>query len=348
MNEDFNIEKLEALLRKAQESHLNEDEIKFLEENGIHQDTISFMAQATSHEKEVEFLHASQVKTEVLKHFKEKATNVKSETVTESHSKKIFNFTPLLKYAAIFIVSLGALATTYFVMNFDKINNENVAINEPTPKHNLEEVTLGIDIPSEDSINNEVQNNSVVEKKSSIAPPPKSPELYSAAIETETKPVGIIANSNSPTTESLSDDMPISDIQREYTPTNTIVRAERSIAPSEERVLSKKNKENTLIGSSNISDKYDSQEVGPYPGGLAQLKVDLKKEINSTKKYAEDSRVSVTVIPAGDGTLKDVEINSTNDAQFAADVVAALKRLKNWENANTRKQNYLFFALDFN
>ncbi len=350
MNEEFNIEKLEALLRKAQESSLNKEELKFLEENGIDSDTIAFMVEATSPESEVEFENASHVKSEVLKHFKEVTPQTNAGTPSEPITRKILDFKPLLKYAAIFIVSMGAIATTYFIINFEEINNDNVAINEPTHLHTLEEVTLG----TEDSMNqpiDEIANKLELPKNNSTPPPPPSvplkQEIYNAEIEAETMPIGIIAEQDAEyKLNELVDKENATDLVNDtYSRSNTIVRAEKSIGKSDDKIALKENKKAT---SYTKNEEFDSQLVGPYPGGMAQLKIDLKKEIKHTKKYADDSHITVNVIPAGDGTLKDVEIVSTNDAQFAADVVAALKRLKNWEIGNTRKQNYLFFSLDFN
>lgn len=354
MNEEFNIEKLEALLRKAQVTALNEEELKFLEENGIDPDTIAFMVQATSPETEVEFLNASHVKSKVLEHFNPNAPQTKAETPSETPTRKIFDFKPLLKYAAIFIVSMGALATTYFIINFEKINSDNVAINEPTPKHTLEEITLSSGLNNEDSIDDFSKNVETPENKLILPPPPPSApvindELFKAEIETETKPIGLVNENNADLNleyykqNEVSNDTEIG----KSALSNTIVVSEKRLDKSEEsRVL----REESAKKAAGISPKNNisSQDVGPYIGGMAQLKIDLKKEIKSSKKYADNSHVTVNVIPTGDGTLKDVEIISTNDAQFAADVVAALKRLKNWEIGNTRKQNYLFFSLDFN
>lgn len=355
MNEEFNIEKLEALLRKAQVTALNEEELKFLEENGIDPDTIAFMVQATSPETEVEFLNASHVKSKVLEHFNPNAPQTKAETPSETPTRKIFDFKPLLKYAAIFIVSMGALATTYFIINFEKINSDNVAINEPTPKHTLKEATLSSTDNKEESI--EELSKNLEAPKSNLTPPPPptsapliNEETFKAEIDAETtKPISIkeedVSYINS---ENINQNDASTDLaEGKSISSNTIVLADKNLEKSKESETIKEVEYKKVAGVKQ-KGRISSQDVGPYIGGMAQLKIDLKKEIKPAKKYAEDSHVTVNVIPAGDGTLKDIEIVSTNDAQFAADVVAALKRLKNWEIGNTRKQNYLFFSLDFN
>src|SRR5690606_3577221 len=200
------------------------------------------MVQATSPETEVEFLNASHVKSKVLEHFNPNAPQTKAETPSETPTRKIFDFKPLLKYAAIFIVSMGALATTYFIINFEKINSDNVAINEPTPKHTLKEATLSSTDNKEESI--EELSKNLEAPKSNLTPPPPptsapliNKETFKAEIDTETtKPISIkeedVSYINS---ENINQNDASTDLaEGKSISSNTIVLADKNLEKSKE------------------------------------------------------------------------------------------------------------------
>lgn len=339
MNEETNIERIEELLLKSTSTPLSTEEIIFLESQGIDQSSIPFMAQAMSPDLDAPFLKAEAVKQKMLNHFPDSAPITSSTISSEKSTPKVFDFKPLLKYAAVFIVSLGAIATVYFMFPKENITENKVAVVEPVPNLSVPESTVYANTQPESTQIQPSNEKAVAFSKSDDfkqiprTPAPNKPELnYEIMDDNEMAP---ISAQGSLSDSKLSEEIVVSakEIESsniENVRSNTIVMADK---------LSKNKKE----GYTSASD-----QVGPYPGGFTQLKVDLKKTYTATKNFPENSHVSLKVIPDGKGNIAKVVIVKTNDQEFANAIAEAIYKNHNWEVNNSQPQSYLFFAIDFN
>lgn len=356
MNEEKNIERIEELLRKAVSEPLSHEENNFLAEQGFDAESIPFLALALKVENPVDFKNAGKVKTKVLDNFI--APTQTSKPISEEKSPKktsVFDFKIMLRYAAMFIITAGAIATTYFLFNTDKLPSDIVAIQEPVENYTIEEEIF------KDSLHK--QDESLFEKSADKTPPAsKDDQAFKSASKAnyhsqESEDGIVVYSDNSTRMVPLPAEVEPA-INDEVQDQNTENLKSLGKISSNTIVVAKKNEERNLAAATDAEVKNKSQSktlqkhssvlVGPYPGGLPNLKTELKKILTPKTAYKDNAFVTVKVIPDGKGGLTDVSIVETNNSDFAANIVAALKKLNNWEQGNKNTQNYMFFAIDFN
>ena len=325
MTEDKNIERIEALLRKHSTQKLNAEELAFLAEMGIEAEQLDLLSRAIGVEDVHVFKDSDLVKEKVLSHFNADLGGGQSEKMP---NKKAFNPTIWLRYAAILILSAMSITVGYILLQKKEVVQEPLAIvqeNESSPAPVEESIPEG-DIKEPEK------------KPANLQSPPPPPPVNvpsgkildeaNEIIDISEEDVEVSTNNMDAFKEEVSGGVELE--------SNTIVRAQESGA-----VADKKEKESPKAMAKS------SGEIGPYPGGQAQLKIDLKEKIQNIQDIPETSYVTVKVIPNGKGQLNQIQILKTNHSGFAEAIVSALKKLNNWQKGNTQSQTYMFFMADF-
>lgn len=133
MNEEQNIERIEALLRKGSFAQLSAEDKAFMREQGIDEQAFRFLAQSIVPDPEPVPALPEAMRSAVLSHFDTHAPQGTSSNGSSSSAAGKTGGSALrmqiFKYTAIAAVSIGAVVSVFFLLNSNKQSmHEDVAV----------------------------------------------------------------------------------------------------------------------------------------------------------------------------------------------------------------------------